>query len=147
MKISNVKLFKYMLVMIISFTGCSSNDVIETDSEDGKETIIGTWTLIQSYSNPTTANGWSDVTDGFEITVTNSNTYISSPFTECTNGAITVYSEEIEFNYRCFNFTAGYESPNGVFKYSYSFIDGLLELRPLNFSCFEGCKSRFTIVE
>lgn len=32
MKISNVKLFKYMLVMIISFTGCSSNDVIETDS-------------------------------------------------------------------------------------------------------------------
>lgn len=132
----------FILAILLSFTNCAETD----DKPILTDTITGTWRLSETFSHPPTGNGWTDAENAFDIAISSDNTFVSSQFSECNTGTFSFTSTELILTYSCNGFTAGYETPDGVFSYNYQFIDNKLELTPTNFTCFEGCKSRFTRV-
>ena len=124
-----------ILSVLFLFTGCN-----EEKTEQQENSIYGTWRLVESFSHPPSGNGWSQVDNGFTLTIKSDNVFNSSQFSDCITGNISLTDNQIDLKYSCNGFTQGFENPAGVFQYTYEFIENKLELTPKNFSCFEGCK-------
>ena len=124
-----------ILSMIFFIIGCD-----EEDTKKQGNSIYGTWQLVESFSHPPSGNGWSQVDNGFTLTVKSDNSFYSSQFSNCMTGDISLTDDQIDLKYNCNGFTQGFENPAGVFQYTYEFVENKLQLTPKNFSCFEGCK-------
>ena len=138
-----------ILVMSLLFTGCKKDEqqiAIAGGQKEQESSIYGIWKLVESFSHPPTGKGWSQVENGYLLNIQTDGTFSSSQFSDCSTGKVTVATNQIILIYDCSRFSAGFESPTGVFKYSFELVNGKLELTPQNFNCFEGCKYRLAEV-
>lgn len=129
----------FLLILIIFSTGCS-----EDESKQQDKLLQARWQLFETFTHPPSGNGWDEVENGHIITINTDNSFISNQFQDCNSGNVVFSENEIQLIYDCEGFTANFEAPEGTFKYSYLLIENVLELTPLNFNCFEGCKYRLT---
>lgn len=102
--------------------------------------ICGKWEVVEAFSSPPTGDGWSLVSDGFQMELKNDRSFKSSQFEQCKQGTYQVSEEKITLKFDCQGFAAGYEDPEGVFSYSFQLKNDTLVLNPENFFCYEGCK-------
>lgn len=127
-----------LLLITVWIFGCSDDD----NGTNQETSIYGTWQLVEFFSHPPTGNGWEEVENGFMIELKADGDFVSNEFDECQTGIFNTSNSVISLVYDCEEFTAGYEEPEGTFSYDYRIENSTLELRPANFSCFEGCSYR-----
>lgn len=131
-------------ILFLSFIlGCSETE--ENDTTAVKD-LNGKWILTEVFVHPPNGLGWrnAETDEVFTIEFATNNTFTSNQYMNCTNGLVSTTDEEITFDYECPNFSMGFEDPDGTFKYSYILTSHTLEISPLNYTCFEGCKFRLS---
>lgn len=123
------------------FFGCEKEERTETEPITS---IIGTWQLIEIYSDPGDGSGgWNSVENGYKYTFSSNNKFKSDRFSECTNGEYNIDSNQLILNYDCEGFTTGIENPQGTFIEEISFTASNMILRPTYLGCIEGCGWKF----
>tara|TARA_R110000868_G_C10964310_1_gene768899 strand:+ start:7290 stop:7715 length:426 start_codon:yes stop_codon:yes gene_type:complete len=135
----NVLKYELILVIFIVLFGCNNDDELNTE-----QSIIGTWQLIEIYSDPGDGSGdWSFVENGYKYVFTSDNQFTSNRFPECDNGIYSLNSNQLILDFGCDGFTAGIENPEGTFIEQISFESNNLILNPTYLICVEGCGWKF----
>ncbi|MBI6121465.1 lipocalin family protein [Salegentibacter maritimus] len=139
-----MKKLNLLILVIFSsaiFVGCEKEEISE---KKPITSIIGTWQLIEIYSDPGDGSGgWNSVENGYKYTFSSDNKFNSNRFTECTNGEYNIDSNKLILNYECEGFTAGIEDPEGTFVEELSFTANNIILKPTYLDCIEGCGWKF----
>jgi len=129
--------------ILFSLTSCS-----EKETNQQKNSIYGTWQLIEIYQSDGGSNPqWISVDIGYTYIFNNDGTFSSTRFTECTSGTYEISSDSITLDYSCVGFDTGVENPSGTFIESYIFENAYLILTPSYLNCIEGCDYKFEKVE
>lgn len=144
----NTNIMKSMIISLLSLLfilGCSETEESSTSSD---KKINGKWVLTEVFVHPPNGSGWrnAETDEMFTIEFLTNNTFTSNQYMNCSTGIVSTTNEEITLDYECPNFSMGYEDPDGTFKYSYILSSDILEITPLNYACFEGCKFRLVRV-
>lgn len=137
------KILTLILISIfaVALMGCS-NDDDNGIPHDGS--IVGTWKLVETYSNPGADPGeWNSVDDGYIYTFSADGTFTSTRFTECEYGTYTIESDLLTLDFGCDGFTAGIEDPGATFVEHMTFEGNKLILKPAYLVCIEGCGYKF----
>jgi hypothetical protein len=132
--------YKYITTLILLsllILSCSDNETEVIYSRDG--TITGNWKVIQVFVPDIPAGAWGDITDNITYTFNADLTFSTNLYQECTTGTYSMANEELILDFDCPDFTAGIESPPGVFKEAIRFENGFLYFRPTYLLCIEGC--------
>jgi hypothetical protein len=140
----NLNIMKSAIISILFLSfilGCSETEENETIAV---KDLNGKWILTEVFVHPPNGSGWrnAETDEVFTIEFSTNSSFASSQYMNCTSGSVSTTNEEITLNYECPNFSMGVEDPDGTFKYSYVLTNDTLEISPLNYSCFEGCKFR-----
>ena len=130
-----MKSFFYILIIIL--LSCNSDD-----KNVNKDSIIGTWKLIELYGSDGTEGNWNTVNGGHTYTINIDNTVSSSNYTCIGDYFI---NDELEYslfiNFDCQNIVF-----NGNYKFEFENGQLILYWNPIN--CDEGCAEKyFKIVE
>jgi hypothetical protein len=135
---------KYLILSLLVtmlFFGCTEENIQQKESS-----IYGTWQLIEVLSGAPTVDGWNEIADGYTYKIRGDARFETNISTECQSGMVSITDAEITFEYDCEGFTMNKKNPEGVFKYSYT-LGSILELKPININCYEGCAYRFKKIE
>ena len=122
------------------FSGCSTDD----NKMEEENFLLGSWQLVQAYSNPGAGAGeWNYVEDGYIYSFSETGEFSSTRFQDCTTGSFTSEFSLLVLDFGCDGFSAGIEDPEGVFVEKYNFEGQFLVLTPTYLSCDEGCGFKF----
>ena len=140
---SNTLKLGMILLFILTLFGCNNDDKLNTE-----QSIIGTWQLIEIYSDPGDNSGsWNPVENGYKYIFTADNQFTSTRFSECDNGIYSLNSNKLILDFGCDGFTAGIEKPKGTFIEQMTFESNNLILNPTYLLCIEGCGWKFKKVK
>ena len=145
-----------ILSMLFLITGCNEGEV----NEQQGTSIYGTWQLIEFYSFSGLATGneesnWNKVDDGYILELKPDGHFVSSEHEECQTGTFTVTSDEsddyVTLKYGCEGFVARHnrnkDYDKNVLSYSYVITNSVMELKPVSYTCYEGCDVRLTKIK
>ena len=123
-------------IFILVFIGCSNSNNIETTKKE-ENLLIGTWKLIESKNSDggATPTDWTVLTDAYDMSLNQNNTFTSTQYTNCSNGTYTKINEKVILTFSCSTVSSPKE-----FIISSNNINELI-LRDL--SCFEECSLKF----
>ncbi|MBC6411132.1 MAG: hypothetical protein GDA42_11900, partial [Ekhidna sp.] len=139
--------------------------VINTTSQNANGSdmatqIFGSWQLIEFYSFSGLATGdeesnWSKVENGYILELKPDGRFFSSEFEECQAGTFTITSDEsddyVTLKYGCEGFVPRHnhnkDYDKDILSYSYVITDSIMELKPVSYTCYEGCNVRLTKIK
>ena len=128
------------LFTIILFSCNSSNSNIELDSENP---IFGNWKLVEAFISSGGPQYWVTIDNGEEFKFSQSGTFTSTKYQECSGGSFSTELNELILRYNCSGFTTGIENSEGNVTYEMTFESNNLILIPTSAICIEGCSYKF----
>ena len=146
------------LVTLFFATGCSEEE--QKQRQLDTSSIFGTWQLIEFYSFSGLAtedqeNNWNKVDNGYILELKPDRHFVSNEFEECQEGTFTITSDEsddyVTLKYGCEGFVARHnynkDHDEDILSYSYVITDSVMELKPISYTCYEGCDVRLTKIK
>ncbi|WP_217900268.1 lipocalin family protein [Lutibacter agarilyticus] len=131
------------IIFTILLIGCDNDD-----SNDNEKSIVGTWQLIEIYSDIGDGKGkWNSIENGYKYEFDSENRFTSDRFSECQSGTYTLNENELILDYDCDGFTAGIETPEGTFVERITFESDKLIINPTYLMCVEGCEWKFQKID